>query len=147
MPDLGSLVLLAFLPFATGDKCTNQGGRCDQICSNDTVAASVNDCPGSQYCCVKKGPARPKAAAPPAGGKAPSGGGTTAPAEGTAPKEHFDDNILVCSPLTHTYVSSNREPLTCNDDHTSLHLLYKDGFRLIQIVDDGKKTIYYLERK
>lgn len=153
MYNLPSYVLLAFLPFASGEKCANQGGLCDQLCPSGTVAATVNDCAGTQYCCVRKTPVGPKVDAAPAGGKTPpvtekpGGAGAVAPGEGSARKEHFGDNILVCSPLKNKYVGSNREPLACNSDQTTLELLYKDGYRLIQIVEDGKKAIYYLDKK
>jgi hypothetical protein len=174
---LVSLLLVAFLPFATGEKCKAHGGECDQICGSDTVAGAINDCAGPQYCCVKKNPARGsdsangcsdcldrckgdsqcRAECAPqcpdsgrdmlnAGGKAQSGAGTPAAAE-TAHKGHFAENILVCSPRDHKYVSSNAETLVCNSDYTSLGSLYKDGFRLIQIVDNGNKAIYYLEKR
>jgi hypothetical protein len=181
---LVSVLLVAFLPFATGEQCKTHGGQCDQICVGDTVPGKVNDCPGVQYCCVKKTSAGrhptadvctkcidnckgdpeceadcapqclgSKEGSPPAevktpsGTEAPAGTPASAPTEETAQKEHFSEKILVCSPLGRKYVSSNRGILVCNSDHTSLHLLYKDGFRLIQIVNDGKRAIYYLERK
>jgi len=182
---LVSVLLLASLPFATGEKCKTNGGQCDQICIGDTVPGKVNDCPGIQYCCVKKtaagerttpadacstclesckddpkceaecGPRCPgsKVKTAPAevkersAAKTPAGKETVAPAGATAQKEHFTEKILVCSPVEHKYVSSNTETLVCNSDNTSLRLLYKDGFRLIQIVDDSKKAIYYLEKR
>lgn len=173
-----SLVLLAFLPFASGHKCKANGGECDQICIGRTLPAEVNDCAGTQYCCAKKatpgerttpadcgkcigscrGDSECEAAcAPqcpgagiktaPAEVKEPPAPGTNAPPGATPQKEHFADTILVCSPVGEKYVTSNRQSLLCNSDHTSLYLLYKDSFRLIQIVDDGNKAIYYLEKK
>jgi len=82
----------------------------------------------------------------PSAPQTPTAGGIVAPTGPGKEKEHFSEKILVCSPVGEKYVSSNRGTLLCNSDHTSLSLLYKDGFRLIQIVDDGKKAIYYLEK-
>ena len=72
---------------------------------------------------------------------------TVTPGRPMTQKKRFTDKILVCSPANHKYVSSDKEALFCNSNRTSLRLLYKDGFRLIQIVDDGNKAIYYLEKK
>lgn len=182
---LVSVVLLAFLPFASGHKCKANGGQCEQICVGDTVPGKVNDCPGIQYCCVKKTasgertvPAdacskcldnckgdpeceaecaaqcpgskiktAPSEVKEPSAKEAPADTGTVAPAGTMVRKQHFTENILVCSPGEHKYVSSNAETLLCGSNRTSLRLLYKDGFRLIQIVDGGRKAIYYLERR
>lgn len=184
---LVSLLLLAVLPFATGEKCKEHGGQCDQICTGDTVPSTVdiNDCAGIQYCCLKKSTAgehtipaevcskcldnckgdpecqagcapqcqgakvktAPSEVKEPSASGASAGTGSVAPAGAKAQKEHFPEKILVCSPAGHKYVSSDTGTLVCNSYHTSLRLLYKDGFRLIQIVNDGKKAIYYLEKK
>lgn len=178
MTYLISVVLLAFMPFASGHKCQANGGECDQICVGRTLPAEVNDCAGVQYCCATKatpgehtiptdcskcigsckGDSECEAAcAPqcpgaklktaPAEVKEPPAPGTNASAGAAAQRKHFAGKILVCSPVGEKYVSSNRESLLCNSDHTSLYLLYKDGFRLIQIVDDGSRALYYLEKR
>ena len=161
------LILMPGFVFAQG-ACLPIGGECKNYCGPDELElkGTFIDCE-RQVCCVSEESLerikRPSERA----GETPSKGippekikPEKAEPEKTKPGEAKPevprgevgrstsgtaDRILVCHPLKDTYALSDT-PLKCGERTTTLKNLYEENYRLIQIID-GKRVLYYLERK
>jgi hypothetical protein len=154
---LAAMMILLLPGLAFGDGiCKSLGGICKKACDQGEIQerGSFVDC-DKYYCCTpEKSPsvpgksskdAKPAPAPAPAAVKEPAG--KTVPArEIVRSSPRPTEKILVCYPITDTSAYADTA-LKCGEKEATLQELYEDNYRLIQIIQDKKAFLYYLEKK
>jgi hypothetical protein len=170
MKNIFAIIAILLLPgsaFADGI-CKTLGGTCRKTCeeNENQERGSFIDC-DKYYCCTpaespavsRKSSGSAEPAPEPAPAAAKESGMKAARPSAKEPEMKTESGqevvrssplpggrILVCSPVKDTSALADTA-LKCGEREATLQELYRDNYRLIQIIQDKKVFLYYLEKK